>query len=489
VVSGCGFDGDEEVQVSELIYLSAVEALQKFRSGELSPVDLMTATIKKAAEVEPQVNAFIEQMFDEALAQSREAEARYAGSSPAPRPLEGIPVAIKEEHPIAGRSWASGCVLSKDHVADITHPIVERILAAGGIVHARTATPEFSCAGFTHTELWGVTRNPWNLEFSPGGSSGGSGAALAAGTATLATGSDIGGSIRIPASFCGVVGFKPPYGRVPGHPPFNLDHYCGDGPLARTVADCALFQNVIVGPHPVDVVSLRPPVRIPEQLEGIDGWRIALSINLGDYPVDPEVAANTRAVADALHQSGAEVEEVELAWKREDILRAANTHFGAIFGPSVRLEAGDRLDKLMPYTRSFMKDTEEALLDTGFLGGLVIEGQLYAELGALFEQYDALICPTVSVAALVAGDDYTETVVTVDGIELEGYFETLLTVPFNIANRCPVLAVPSGRASNGIPTGAQIIGPTYSDETVFRVAAVLEQVRPWFGDPSWRPPL
>ena len=276
--------------MSDLTYLSAEEALHLFRSRDLSPVELVTAAIERAKEVEPQINAFVEHLYDEALDQAREAEARYAGTGPPPRPLEGIPVAVKEEHPIAGRTWASGSVLSKDHMADITHPIVERIVAAGGIIHARTATPEFSCAGFTHSDLWGVTRNPWNLDYTPGGSSGGSGAALAAGTATLATGSDIAGSIRIPASFCGVVGYKPPYGRVPGHPPFNLDHYCGDGPMARTVADCALLQNVLVGPHPLDVVSLRPPVYIPEQLEGIKGWNVALSIHLGDYPVEPDVA-------------------------------------------------------------------------------------------------------------------------------------------------------------------------------------------------------
>jgi aspartyl-tRNA(Asn)/glutamyl-tRNA(Gln) amidotransferase subunit A len=230
-------------------------------------------------------------------------------------------------------------------------------------------------------------------------------------------------------------------------------------------------------------------VHIPEQLEGVDGWKVALSIHLGDFPVDPEVAANTHAAADALRVAGAVVEEVELAWKREDILRAARTHYGAIFAPSVRMEAGDMFDSLMPYTRAFVHETEVAFHDTGFLGGLVIEGQVYAELGALFERYDALICPTVSVTALTAGDDYTETGITVDGVELEGYFETLLTVPFNIANRCPVLAVPSGVASNGVPTGVQIVGPTYSDEVVFRVGAVLEQLMPWFDDPSWRPSI
>ena len=180
-------------------------------------------------------------------------------------------------------------------------------MAAGGIIHARTATPEFSCAGFTHSRLWGVTRNPWNPEFGVGGSSGGSGASLAAGTSMLASGSDIGGSIRIPASFNGVVGFKPPFGRVPVEPPFNLDQFCHCGPLARTVADCALFENVLAGPHPSDIVSIRPKLEIPEALEGIEGLRIGLCLHQGDYPARPRGRATTPSTpAAALAAAGAQ---------------------------------------------------------------------------------------------------------------------------------------------------------------------------------------
>ncbi len=475
--------------MQDLIYLPATELLRLFRARQLSPVELMVAVIERAEAVEPKINAFAERLFDEALEQARAAEARYAGSGAPPRALEGLPVAIKEEHPIAGHTATEGSLLYKDNVAEITHPIVERIVAAGGIVHARTTTPEFCCAGFTHTRLWGVTRNPWNLEYSPGGSSGGSGAALAAGTAVLATGSDIGGSIRIPASFSGVVGFKPPYGRVPALPPFNLDHYCHDGPLARTVADCALLQNVIAGPHPLDVVSLRPAVRIPQELGGIDGSKIALSIHLGDYAIGAEVESNTRAAAEALCEAGAVVEEVEFSWKRADISRASWAHYGAIFAAASGDSSGEHTDLLMPYTRAFIDGAEAASREISFLEGLEIEGRLYAELGQILERYDALICPTAGIPALLAGDDYVETKVMVDGVVLDDYFDTILTIPFNIASRCPVLAVPSGLASGGLPTGVQIVGPTYDDERVFRVAAALERVRPWFGDPTWRPSL
>ena len=165
---------------------------------------------------------------------------------------------------------------------------------------------------FTHSRLWGVTRNPWNPESGVGGSSGGSGAALASGTATLASGSDIGGSIRHPASFNGVVGFKPPYGRVPQAAPFNLDTYCHCGPIARTVADALLFENVLAGPHPDDIVSLRPKLELPERLDGIEGMRVAYSVDLGDWPVDADVVANTRAAAEALREAGAIVDEVDV---------------------------------------------------------------------------------------------------------------------------------------------------------------------------------
>jgi Asp-tRNA(Asn)/Glu-tRNA(Gln) amidotransferase A subunit family amidase len=476
--------------MQDLYYLSAIEALSLFRTRDLSPVELTEAVIARAEQVEPAINAFAERLYDRALREARLAEKRYAKTSvEAPRALEGIPVAIKEEQPIAGMPAREGSLLTQDHVAEVTHPVVERIIAAGGIVHARTTTPEFSCAAFTHSRLWGITRNPWNLEYSPGGSSGGSGASLAAGTTTLATGSDIGGSIRIPASFCGIVGFKPPYGRVPALPPFNLDHYCHDGPLARTVADCALLQNVIAGPHVHDVVSLRPAARIPDRLDDIVSLKIALSLTLGDYAVDPDVAANTLVVGDALRDAGAVVEQVDLEWHRADILRAANVHFGVIFGPAIATVIGDSPDLVNPYTRKFVEDAQKAAQITSYLEGLAIEGEIYSALGELLQAYDVLICPTTAIPAFRAGDDYTESKVTVDGVELSDYFEALLTPAFNIASRCPVLSVPSGRARSGVPTGVQIVGRTYEDEMVFRVAAALEQIRPWFGDPGWRPPL
>ena len=470
--------------MDDLCYLSAVEARQLFRSRKLSPVELMQAVIGQAEKVEPSVNAFADTHYETALDAARAAEAAFASRSSAPRDLEGIPVAVKEEAPIAGQKNTLGSLALKDEVADHTAVFVQRILDAGGIVHARTTTPEFSCAPVTWTRLWGVTRNPWNLEYAPGGSSGGSGASLAAGSTTLATGSDIGGSIRIPASFCGVVGFKPPYGRVPEVEIFNLDHYCHEGPLARTVDDCALLENVIAGPHPSDIVSLRPKLEIPDSQPGIAGLRIAVSPNLNCYSVDQDVAENFAAAVDRLRSTGAVVEEVSLPWEKATIERAANIHFGMIFGPSIKALYERSGDLFTSYARSFYRDSMEIAKDD-FVDGLMLEAKIYEPLGHVLERYDVLVCPTFPVPALPAEYDSEPTMI--DGRMTKNWIDILMTVPFNITSRCPVMSVPSGRARNGVPTGMSIVGRTYDDVTVFQVARAYERVQPWLDAPERRP--
>jgi aspartyl-tRNA(Asn)/glutamyl-tRNA(Gln) amidotransferase subunit A len=469
-----------------LTYLSATEVLGAFRRRELSPVEVLDAVDARADAVEPTVNALLERHHEDYRAAARQAEERYSGNGDAPRALEGLPVVLKEEQPIAGRSMRFGSLLTEGWVSEDTHPVAERMMGAGAVVHARTTTPEFSCAGFTHSALWGVTRNPWNPEFAPGGSSGGSGAALASGTAYLASGSDIGGSIRIPASLNGVVGFKPPYGRVPSMPPFNLDTYCHDGPMGRTVADVALLQNVIQGQHPGDHVSL-PALRIPENLGDARGLRVAVAVTLGDFPVDPQVESNTRAFADALRTAGAVVEEVSVPISRESLTSAALVHYGAIMGPSMR-EVGEPDDpRWMPYTRQFLETSTAEFAKVGTYAGLQAESQVHLALAAVFDDHDALICPTLGATGFVAGDDYTEHGITVAGVDIELYIFAALTPVFNVASRHPVLSVPSGRASNGVPTGVQVVARPYDDVTVFHVGAAAERELGLWSDPAWRP--
>jgi Asp-tRNA(Asn)/Glu-tRNA(Gln) amidotransferase A subunit family amidase len=478
----------QETSLTELFYLSATEVLRAFRTGELSPVEVFDSVSARADSVEPTINALLERDHEDYRAAAAVAAERYAGTGPAPRPLEGLPMVLKEEHPIAGRSTRFGSLLTEGWVAEETHPLAERVLGAGAIVHARSTTPEFSCAAFTHSDLWGITRNPWNPDYGPGGSSGGSGAALASGTAYLGSGSDIGGSIRIPASLNGVVGFKPPYGRVPALPPFNLDTYCHDGPLGRTVADVALFQNVIQGQHRCDHVSL-PAVPIPDDLGDVRGLRIALALTLGDFPVDTEVEANTRAFADALRRAGAVVDEVTVDLSRDEVTSAALVHFGAIMGPSM-LEFSEPDDpRFMPYTQHFLALSSAECSKVGFYAGLTIESKVHRALAAVFDNHDALICPTLGTTGFLAGDNYTEHGITVAGVNVEPYIFACLTPVFNIASRHPVLNVPSGLASNGVPTGVQVVARPYDDVTAFHVGAAAERELGIWNDPTWRPAL
>jgi aspartyl-tRNA(Asn)/glutamyl-tRNA(Gln) amidotransferase subunit A len=474
--------------VNDLHYLSAGQALAMFRAKELSPVELVSAVIARAEAVEPAINAFAQTFYEEALQAAKIAEARYAGHGDQARPLDGLPVAVKEEAPIAGHKNTLGSLAMRDVIADATAPFVQRIIDAGGIVHARSTTPEFSCAPVTWSKLWGITRNPWNTRFSPGGSSGGSGAALAAGSATLATGSDIGGSIRIPSAFCGVVGFKPPYGRVPEVSPFNLDHYCHEGPMARTVADCARLENVIAGPHKSDVVSIRPKLEIPSTLKPVAGMRIALSPDLGCYNVDADVQANTTAAADRLRDAGASVTEVSLPWDLESIGRAVTVHFGMIFGASMQELDQEFGDQLTSYARRMVADSAK-VPKSELLAGLALETQIYAPLGELLDDYDALICPTMAVSALNADYDPGDRL-EVNGQPVREWYDVMMTVPFNIASRCPVLSVPSGLSPRtGVPTGLAIVAKTYDDVTAFRVAAAHEDRLPWLGASGPHPAL
>ncbi|MFD4960816.1 amidase [Microbacterium sp. NPDC058389] len=463
----------------ELFRLTAAEATTLFRSRELSPLELLDAVLARTAATEPEVNAVTEQWVDEARAAAAESERRFARGERV-RPLEGIPLMLKEEQPVAGRRIEEGSLLEQGTIAHETHPVVERVRAAGAVIHGRTSTPEYSCAPVTHSALWGVTRNPFNRQLSPGGSSGGAGAALAAGSTVLATGSDIGGSIRIPSAFCGVVGFKPPFGRVPGLAPFNSDTYCADGPMGRSVADVARLQNVMAGPWAGDQAALPTYPALSAEPGSLAGLRIALCVDLGGYEVDRAVERNTREVAAALADAGATVNEVSLPWGPELVQRTAWPHFGAIMGPFIEdIAHGDpaRTELLMPYTRAFARSAAEA---GSYVEGLVAEAAFYRPFGELMADHNALLCPTVATTGFAADADCTDS---------RDVFSQLMTLPFNVIGRVPVLAVPSGMAPNGLPTGVQLVGRTYDDAAVFRIGAALERELALWTDASWWPEL
>ncbi|MDX1426127.1 MAG: amidase family protein, partial [Kiloniellales bacterium] len=303
----------------------------------------------------------------------------------------------------------------------------------------------------------------------------------------LANGSDIGGSIRIPASACGVVGFKPPYGRVPQRGPFAFDYYCHEGPLARTVADCRLFENVIAGPHPKDIVSLKPRLRIPERLGDIGGWKIAYSPDLGYFEIDPEVRANTERALDVFRDLGVRVEPVALGWTLA-AQSAAMNHLGAVFGAYIKRNLRYRRYDMTDYARRFA-EFSQTITTEDLYASMNLAAQMAESLGAVLAGHHLLICPTLAVPAVAADHDPHRRGFAINGRPVDPYLGWCLTYPFNTLSRCPVMSVPSGFAKSGVPTGIQLVGRPYDDVGVFRAAAAYEAAAPVLDWTTQRPHL
>ncbi len=461
----------------ELRYLPAVELARRIAERELSPVEVMDGTLARIAAVQPVLNAFCFVYPEEARAAARTAEQAVMAGKPL-GPLHGVPIAIKDFTPTKGKTTTRGSYAFEHWVPDRDALIVQRLRAAGAIMVGKTTTPEFAYSSFTESPLWGITRNPWDPGCTPGGSSGGSGAAVAAGCVPLAEGTDMGGSVRIPAAFCGLVGLKPSLGRIPMDIlPTVFDSISHFGPLARTVADASLFLRVAQGPDDCDIQSLVPALEVPVPPPGrVEGLRLALSLDLGFYAVDPEVAANTRAAAKALESAGAHVEEVELNWRREQV-DAWTAYWGVYLAAA--------FEHVLPEYRTRMDPKVVALIEAGQALGAVPFKQLEAvrteqwlELARLFERFDALLCPTMARPAPPVGmsdDDFM-------GEDEHGRLCGLdMTALFNNVSQCPALSLPSGFTARGLPTALQIVGRRFDDLEVLNIGTALEAVRPWAG--------
>lgn len=458
---------------TDLCYLSADQATRLFAERSLSPVELMQALINRCEAVENHINAFTETWFDEALEMARAAEKRYQQGRQ--RPLEGVPLAVKDELKLAGRHRTSASLVYRDRVDDESDIIIQRLLDAGAIAHAKTTTPEFCLLGSCHSRLWGITHNPWNLDITPGGSSGGSGAALAAGTTTIATGTDIGGSIRIPAALCGVAGYKAPYGRNPEIPLFNLDTYSHSGPMARSVNDIAIMQNTISGIHNRDIASLREKVTIDTTLpDNLDGWKIAWSMDLGFMEVDRSVRENTLAALELLRGLGASVEEVEIDWD-ESIIDAAHTHWAHGWAASMDPLLETNRDDLCDYSIWFIENSRKSTaLD--YFESVETAVRMYDRFGPLMDDYDIFICPTLMTTGVPNDSTWPENEIEINGeVRKVREEQWSATFPFNILSRCPVLSMPSGLAANGVPTAIQFVARSFDDQRVFSAALAYEQ--------------
>lgn len=462
--------------MNDLLYMSATDALEKFRSLSLSPVELVEAIITRSEKIHDTINPFADRYFDEALNNAKIAEARYKDPDDRLGILEGLPLVVKDSTPIKGRRSTNGSLINKDRIDQHTNPSIERLLASGANLFARTTCPEFCWLFTCHSRMWGVTRNPWRLDITPGGSSGGSAAALAAGATTIATGSDSAGSIRQPASQCGVVGYKPPYGRMPLSPSNSFDPFVQIGPMARTVADAALMSNVMSGPHPLDHTALNDSIVIPNRLPGITGMNLAFSRNLGHFQLADDVEREFILSIDALRTAGAHVEELSLSGL-DEIIRLSHGAQEFVAHEFLQEAIDNHPDIISDYVPELL-ETALSFNSSDFRKFTSLAGEIWqSHLGPLFQEYEALLCPTVS-SPLVPAENWQKQKIAINGHPLTDT-EMTMTGLFNLYSRCPVLSLPSGMTDDALPCGLQIIGRPCDDVTVFQIGAALEEIRPW----------
>jgi len=444
----------------------------------VSPVELVDNALARINEVNDKLNAFCFVWDDAREAATHAADAVSAGRPLGP--LHGVPIALKDTTPTAGRTTTFGSRCFEHFVPEHDAAIVAALQRAGAIVVGKTTTPEFASSLYTDSPLWGPTLNPWNLERSPGGSSGGSGAAVASGCVPLAEGSDMGGSVRIPASWCGVVGLKPGIGRIPMDAlPALFDSISHHGPLARNVDDARLFLRCAQGPDDADIQSLITPLdltgRHPTDLTNV---RVALSIDLGGWSVDRAVEHNIRAAAAAMADAGATVVEVQPGLRRtlEDDWRQLWAVFMATyFGPLV-----SKFENVMTPTVLSLIRTGQAMSAVEYKRVEFARTEMWQAIRPILADADVLLSPTMAsgpvspripdTAPLPGGDP----VYTPD-----------MALIWNLIPQCPAITIPVGLDGEGLPVGAQLIGQRWRSDSLLDIAAALEAVV----TPIGRPPL
>lgn len=456
----------------DLDFAPAHELAALVRSRELSPVDLMERSLARIEALNPTLNAFVEVDAEGAMRQAEALAARLADGEEV-GPLAGLPLGVKDLENAAGFVTTKGSRLYRDNRVDFEDAHVARLKGAGAIVVGKTNTPEFGHIPFTDNELFGATLNPWNVERTPGGSSGGSSAALASGMVPLATASDGGGSIRIPACYTGLYGLKPSQGRTPIAPrpmPTWLSISCY-GPLTRCVHDAAVYLDVIAGPHPEDPESLPPPgVSYADTLEEpLPRLRIAFNETLGVTRVQRDVLREVRAAAEAFAGMGHEVEE-----NHDEIPEMGGWWARVSAFQSLGQEWDNFSTRHDEFTARYIRQLDRALEvgPSDFQEFLRRRGELVAWTARLFERYDLLLTPTLPTEAFApAGPIPRE-------IEGEQANAIAFTYPFNFTGH-PAASVPAGLTDAGLPCGLQIVAPRHRDDLVLRASRAYEQTRPF----------
>lgn len=465
----------------EICYLDAVELAGRIRTKALSPVEVVRAHLERIAALNPKLNAVVT-LIDEALERARAAEAALMRGDRV-GPLHGVPFTVKDCVDTAGIRTTRGSRLFEHHVPASDATVVARLRAAGGIPVAKTNLPEFAFWWETGNLVFGRTLNPWNPERTTGGSSGGEAAALAAGLSPLGIGSDVGGSIRLPAHHCGIVGLKPTHGRVPltGHWPETLLRFMHVGPMARSVRDVALGLRLMAGPDGADWYAMPVPVPdLPAASGSLPPLRVGWMAERGFGPVDPEVAATVRRAAEALGELGCRVEPVGIpALEDRDWNLLTITLFGAEAGRYLEPIVGGRQRELHPVLQRRLATRVESLADY-----LAVEAEverLRGDMAAYFRHHDVLLCPTCPVPA--PPHELPECAVA--GEALHPRHVLRATIPFDLTGS-PALSVPFGWSREGLPIGVQVVGRHFEESTVLEVGLALEARH---GARSRRPPL
>lgn len=448
---------------------TAIQIAESVRSGERKAIEVLDACLAAVAEGNDRLNAFVHVDEHLARAAAEAVDAKVAAGGD-PGPFAGVPIGVKDLEDCAGMPTSRGSLLYKGRgpvAADSVH--LARLRAAGAVPIGKTAAPEFGTLNFTKTKAWGITRNPWNIERTPGGSSGGSAAAVAAGIVPVGTASDGGGSTRIPAAFAGLVGMKPSHGRIP-HPGPSGSQTAVFGLLSTTVAESARHLDVTSGPDDRDRLSLpAPTLRYEHAIESLDvaGLRARWSVDMGFVEeIDPEVAAIAGAAARALASAaGLELDtgEVRLTDPVKAWLGSGAMDLWLDLEDGMWPEVADDLTR---YSRDALEQTASYPLPR-FAEQLKHRDRLTLDAAALFEEIDVLLTPATAVPAFAA-----------EGPPPGGAMATPFTM---LANLCwnPAISVPAGLTSTGLPVGLQVVARRHRDEVPLRLARIWEETQPW----------
>lgn len=457
---------------TDLTQATAAELGKLYGKGKASPVETMKAVLARADALEGTVNALCTVESDAALAAARASEKRWKKGMPL-SPLDGVPVSIKELVRVKGWPASMGSKLTDKSPADADAPAVARLREAGALVFAQSTSSEYGHKGVTDSPLHGITRNPWNTDRTPGGSSGGAGAAVAAGLGPIAIGTDGGGSVRIPASFNGLAGLKATFGRVPAWPPSLTGDLGNTGPLARTVLDCALMMNAIARRDARDGNCLpaddtdytRKLGRLPRKL------KVGFALRFGDHPLDIEVAALVTRAAREFEALGCEVEEVEAPFAFGDASRCFVIHWLSALQRLLRIFPEERHHEFDPGLLAGAKAGQRYSLQD-LVDAQVTRRELTIAWNLFFETYDLLLSPTVAVQPFEAGKNLPMGPDGKGNVMWSPY-----TSQFNLT-RHPAASVPCGLSRDGLPIGLQIVSGHYKDALVLRAAAAYADAHP-----------